>query len=163
METHPAPGPRVDSRVRSRLALIGGPIPASIRHDLDEFLRTYGAAVLLDVTENNMTQHIPRLNSGRTTGDEFTILASRYFRIPAVWKRPNTAIYTWFSNRVRQEQIDGVLLIRYVFCDLWHCALHEFKHRLSIPILEMDLDGGEALSASAFSRVQAFLEMISHG
>jgi benzoyl-CoA reductase/2-hydroxyglutaryl-CoA dehydratase subunit BcrC/BadD/HgdB len=65
------------------------------------------------------------------------------------------------TQRLGRDDIRGLIVLRYVFCDHWHSAVYELKKRLAIPVLPIDLDGSDALPASVVSRVQAFTEMLA--
>lgn len=139
------------------LALLGGPLPAPLREQIDRLLIPSRAVVRLDATEGRLAAPAPDPHEI----DPLTRLARRYFAIPAIWRRPNDPLFAGFAAQIEQNQIDGVLLLRYIFCDLWHSSAAEFKRRLPVPLIEIDLDGGETLTASAVSRIEAFVEAMS--
>lgn len=139
-----------------RVALLGGPLPPPLRNALHALMKPFDAAIVLDAAEDRLPDTDAQLSA-----NAFTRLARRCFQIPTVRQRPNHDLYAWFADRLQHAQADGVLLLRYLSCDLWHAAAWELKNQLTIPCLEIDLDGGSALPASAESRIQAFLETLS--
>jgi len=148
-------------KYRLRIAVVGGPTPASARNALNELIEASNAGILLDATEDRLIDHFKISNQAKTQQDTLTALAETYFQLPAIWKRPNDPFYHRLAEKVRENDIDGILLLRHVFCDFWHSAAYELKKRLSLPVLEIDLDGKAALSTSAVSRIQAFVETLA--
>ena len=51
----------------------------------------------------------------------------------------------------------GVILVRCVWCDLWHAEIHRLREWLAVPLLDMDLDGEDPVNRCT-TRIQAFLE-----
>lgn len=143
----------------TKIALVGGPVPNSIREQVTILLEAYDSKVTLHATEDRFASVFTPHQTRRQTS--LRELARHYFQLPAIWKRPNDRLYTWITEQVQEKHIDGVLLLRYVFCDLWHSSAYEFKRRLRVPLLEIDMDGGAELSASAVSRIQAFMETVA--
>ena len=144
-----------------KIAITGKAAPASIQNALNEILDASNAGILLDVNNDKLAHHFLEFSRIPMQKDPLTELANSYFRLPAIWKRPNDIFYQRLTDEIRKNDIDGIILLRYIFCDLWHSTGYELKKRLAIPILEIDLDGNAELSASAVSRVQAFSEMLA--
>jgi benzoyl-CoA reductase/2-hydroxyglutaryl-CoA dehydratase subunit BcrC/BadD/HgdB len=54
-----------------------------------------------------------------------------------------------------------MVLIRYIWCDLWHAQLPVIRERLGLPVLDLDL-GDEADSRDRImTRIGAFMEMLA--
>ena len=137
-----------------QIAIMGGPVPETILKHLEHITGLADARIGLHLTENHITpDESSKVGSLKELGES-------YCNIPAIWKRPNNAFYDWLESQVQNTKIDAVLLFRHIFCDLWHSQVNEFKRRLQIPVLDIELDGQETLSAAAVSRVQAFLETL---
>lgn len=144
-----------------KIALIGEAVPACIQMTLTEVLKTSNAGIAVDATGNKFMNHFSGFRSATVPNEPLAALAEDYFQLPAVWKRPNERYCRWLMDTVHTNAINGVILFRYVFCDLWHSAACELKKRLPVPLLEIDLDGSAELSVSAVSRIQAFTEMLA--
>jgi hypothetical protein len=57
--------------------------------------------------------------------------------------------------------VRGLVLRRYVWCDLWHAEWQRMKEWSPVPLLEIDVaDDEESLPPAAAGRLEAFLEMI---
>lgn len=140
------------------IAFVGGPVGASIRQAAAEILSAVNGRIIFDASEDTLIDRYLKFDPDRAKREPMKELAACYFRLPAVWKRPNQWFYDWFIQKVRDNKIDGIILFRHVFCDVWHSQVYTFKHRFGIPVLDIELDGREVLSACALSRIQAFLE-----
>lgn len=144
-----------------QIALTGGPIPRSIRQAVQDILRASNGQIFFDASEDTLIHHFLKFDPGQTKQEPLKELAAGYFQLPAIWRRPNELFYKWFGGQIHERDIDGIILFRHVFCDLWHSQVYEFKRRFDMPVLEIDLDGGISLSVSAASRIQAFLEALA--
>lgn len=147
----------IDTQGSLQIAITGGPVPNTIQKAVEQILSTADARISLNLTENKL---VP-LRKNQTDQLSLEELACAYFKIPSIWKRSNDAFYEWITPQIQSEKIDGVMLFRHVFCDLWHSQIYEFKKRISVPLLDVELDGKEVLSAAAISRLQAFLETLA--
>lgn len=143
------------------IAIAGESVSVAIHEELNTILNSVNAGIALDVTEEKLVDVFLKRNHTPMQRDPLAELASRIFQLPAVWRRPNHTFYQALTEKVEQQPVDGLIVFRYVFCDLWHSAIFELKKRLPIPILQLDLDDTNVLSASAISRVQAFAEMLA--
>ena len=139
-----------------KIALVGGPVPASTRNILNTILKTSNSGIFFDAAEDTLIHQFQEI---KTTS--LKELAAHYFQLPAIWKRPNDLFYDWFTQKIREKEIDGILLAQPVFCDLWHSQFYEFKNRFDIPALDIELDGRDSLPAAVVSRIQAFSETLA--
>jgi len=88
-------------------------------------------------------------------------LSDAYFgAIPSVFSRPNSRLYRWLARELPASGARGVVLLRYVWCDLWHAEAARLREWLKVPLLDIDLVGREALARSR-TRLEAFLEGIA--
>lgn len=154
-----APLPHTDQN-QLRIALVGESVPADIYDGLNAVLKRSNAGIALDLTEEPLSDPLGPFEN-TAIQDPLEELANRLFHRPAVWRRPNHAFYRALTQRLGRDDIHGLIVLRYVFCDHWHSAVYELKKQLTISVLPIDLDGSDALSASVVSRVQAFTEMLA--
>jgi benzoyl-CoA reductase/2-hydroxyglutaryl-CoA dehydratase subunit BcrC/BadD/HgdB len=145
-----------------RLALLGGPLLGA---DFTIFglVARLGGAIVLDASENGRRR--PQLPSGilRCAQDDLmAALADAYFDgIVDVFRRPNDRLYEWLGREVAACGVRGILLRRYVWCDLWHAELYRLKRWSPVPVLEIDVAGPEGdAAARTTNRLEAFLEML---
>lgn len=68
--------------------------------------------------------------------------------IPDAFRRPNDKLYQWIKATFTERKVEGVLLIRRIWCDNWHGEVGRLREWLDIPLLDIDLDG----DAGAFIR-----------
>lgn len=146
---------------RIKIAIAGGPVSEPIRNELRNILSESEAAIALDTCEDTQTANWQANMKNPSSRNAVTNIAKAYFKLPAIWKRPNHAFHRDLSATLSECNIDGIILFRHIFCDLWHSAAYELKACQPKPVLEVDLDGKSALSESAVSRIQAFLEMLA--
>ena len=143
-----------------RLALLGGPL---LREQLALFdvIATGGGSVVLDGCETS-ERTLPRpFDHGRLADDPFVELADAYFgSIPDVSRRPHTGLYEWLERELPSRNVQGVILVRQVWCDLWHAEAARLKEWLDVPLLDLDLDE-LGVEARAITRIEAFLEMLA--
>lgn len=155
-----APPAQQASHAPLRLGLVGESVSGAIYDELNAILKHLNAGITLDLTEESLSDPLCPSESPALR-DPLGELARRLFYRPSVWRRPNHAFYRALTQRLGRDDIGGLIVLRYVFCDHWHSAVYELKKRLAIPVLPIDLDGSAALSASVVSRVQAFTEMLA--
>lgn len=141
-----------------RLALIGGPL---LKEHLRVFdiLEEFGGSVVIDATETGERGLPCRIESA---GDVLSSLADAYFLgIPDVFQRPNKRLYEWLRKKVKERRIRAVVLLRHLWCDLWHAEAQIIKEELNLPLLDLDItdDPDDLLLKSG--RIQAFMEMLT--
>jgi benzoyl-CoA reductase/2-hydroxyglutaryl-CoA dehydratase subunit BcrC/BadD/HgdB len=143
------------------LAIVGGPV---MENDevLFELIEHAGGRVVLDATEDGQ-RTLPRpFNPERLAVDPLQELADAYFdAIPDAFRRPNTKLHEWLKREIAARQIRGIILRRYLWCDLWHAALAELKQASGVPVLEVDVGPDDAASPNRVQgRIEAFLETL---
>lgn len=141
------------------IALIGGPLT---RMDLTLFdvIQEAGGYVALDGTETGERTLPGRFRRQETARDPFMELADAYFgTIPDAFRRPNSALYRWIQKEINGRDIEGIVFIRNVWCDLWHAELHRMRDWLQVPLLDIDLNGDDPVIRNA-TRIQAFMEIL---
>jgi benzoyl-CoA reductase/2-hydroxyglutaryl-CoA dehydratase subunit BcrC/BadD/HgdB len=140
------------------LALVGGPM---LRGDesIRDIVRQAGGRVVLDATEGGPRTLPAPFDRARIVDDPLAVLAEAYFAIPEVFRRPNDGLYQWLANELAAHEVRGILVWRYVWCDLWHAELHRLRQWSRLPVLEVG-DGDGLSAARAIGRVEAFLESL---
>ncbi len=143
------------------LALVGGPL---LLDDLFLFdlVEERGARVVLDGTDTGL-RTLPAPYDRRLLGrDPFgQLLASWFGVIPTVHQRPNALLYRWLAERFAETPVKGILLRRYVWCDLWHVEEERLREWTGLPVLALD-EGAEGRARERMvQRLEAFLEMLA--
>jgi hypothetical protein len=148
--TAPATGPR--------LALVGGPLFRD-QFGLYDALETTGARVVLDATETGERTLPAPFDREHARADPLGEVVRAYFdHIPDVFRRPNDRLYSWLKTEVAARRVQGVLLLRHVWCDLWHAETQRLKDELGVPVVEVDL---AAARGARETRIQALLEVFT--
>lgn len=142
------------------IALVGGPLTAD-GLTLYDILEKAGGAVVLDGTETG-ERTMPRpFHRQRMLENPLAELVDSYFgHIPEVWQRPNNRLFQWMKESITKRDVRGVILVRNIWCDLWHAELHRLRDWLEIPLLDLDLNGYDPVTRSNM-RIQAFMEALS--
>jgi len=142
------------------VAIVGGPIMADDFWIFDR-VEGFGARVVLNATVG-AELGLPRPLDRRRIGDDpLGELADAYFgHIPHPARRPNSRLFQYLRRELRDRQVEGVLFVRYVWCDLWHAELHRLKEFSPCPAAGIELtdDAGGAVRATA--RIQSLIEML---
>ena len=84
-----------------------------------------------------------------------------YLRIPDAFRRPNTALYEWLGCAMGTREVRGIILRRYVWCDLWHAEVDRLRRWSPVPVLDLDGDrDDQSARGRTVGRIEAFLEML---
>lgn len=141
------------------VALLGGPMQGKDKVLLD-WLAAAGASVVLDGSETGERTQPAAFDRRRVKDDPFDELCRAYFgQIPDAFRRPNSELYRWVEREVRARGVQGVLLLRYVWCDTWHAEVARLREWLPVPCVDLDLNA-EPPGARTRTRVEAFVETL---
>ena len=92
--------------------------------------------------------------------DPLMELADAYFgSIPDAFRRPNSESYQWLKEMIVKRNIRGLILIRNIWCDIWHGEVQRMREWLKIPLLDLDLNGTDPMARNS-TRITAFLELL---
>lgn len=143
------------------LAVIGGPFLAG-DEALFDLLEAAGGRVVLDGTEAGERTLPAAFDERRMAADPLDELATAYFdHIVDVFQRPNHRLYAWLAREVEARGIGGIVVRRYLWCDLWHAELHRLRESSSVAVLDLDAGPHEdAAHSRTATRVEAFLEVL---
>jgi benzoyl-CoA reductase/2-hydroxyglutaryl-CoA dehydratase subunit BcrC/BadD/HgdB len=141
------------------VALIGGPLR---RCDIAviELVQRFGGRVALDGSGTGERVLPARFDQSRLEQEPLLELAAAYYGgIPDIGRRPNSEIYVWLRDRLRKRGCRGVILVRHLWCDLWHAEAARLRDWLDVPMLDLEL-GVVWAEAAMENRIQAFMEML---
>ncbi len=143
------------------LAILGGPL---LETDCGfvEMVERAGGRIVLDATEHGQ-RTLPRpFDPARVAAGPLEELADAYFDgIPDAFRRPNTKLYEWLGRELAARQVRGIILHRYVWCDLWHAESQRLKQWSPTPLLELDVGPDDTAAPNRVQgRIEAFLEML---
>ena len=142
------------------LAIIGGPLLEESFSLFDE-IENYGGRIVLDATETGERGICGHFDMDKHQDDPLRELADTYFCIPDVFRRPNNRLYDWLKEQLANREVRGIILWRYMWCDMWHAEVHRLKKWTELPVLDIDVNANEkGLSVRTHLRIQAFVEML---
>lgn len=147
-----------------RLALVGGPWFATERTAMVQRFKELGARLVLDASEFGERTMPDVFDPIAMESDPFDELVRAYFDvIPDAFRRPNTMLYDWLERRFAERGVQGVLIRRHVFCDLWNGEASRIREHFGLPTLDLHVGQGEDAAASrTWGRIEAFLECLEH-
>jgi benzoyl-CoA reductase/2-hydroxyglutaryl-CoA dehydratase subunit BcrC/BadD/HgdB len=156
---NPTPVSNRSRRQSIPVALVGGPLTWDDYSLFDEVERA-GGTIVLDGTENGERTLPALFDPRRREEDPLGELGRAYFlTIPDVFRRPNGALFEWLRQNVAARTVRGIILVRNVWCDLWHAEVSRIREAVQVPVLDLDVDGAKIADRNR-TRVQAFIEML---
>ncbi|MBN1588287.1 MAG: 2-hydroxyacyl-CoA dehydratase [Pirellulales bacterium] len=143
------------------LGIVGGPL---MEHDLAivEWINAAGGRIVLDATCGGYRTLPERFDPSAIERDALAELIRAYFdHVPTIHQRPGSRLHDWLANAIREHRAEGLLCLRYVWCDLWHAEVARLKETAGVTILDMDLGdedrGGEG---RVVARLEAMIESL---
>jgi benzoyl-CoA reductase/2-hydroxyglutaryl-CoA dehydratase subunit BcrC/BadD/HgdB len=158
-ESPSGPTPSQQSSNGIPIAIVGGPVSHGDRFIYD-LIEHAGGRVLLDATETG-TRTLPEAFDRRRLNDDPLLeLADTYFRIPDVFRRPNDGLYQYLRDNLADKVIRGVILVRCLWCDLWHAEFPRLREWLNLPSIDIDLTGDTGEAPRIRTRIESLLESL---
>ncbi len=142
------------------LATLGGSISEPCLDILDLIERA-GGNVVLDGTDGGDRALPARIDARALAGaDPRDVLVDAYFNhIPDIWRRPNSMIHDWLVREQAARKVRGVVLVRHVWCDLWHAEVQRIREWLPVPLLDLVVEE-DATQVLWENRIEAFMETV---
>ena len=85
-------------------------------------------------------------------------------RVGDVFQRPNTLFYDQAQAVIAERHLDGILVVRTTWCDVWRLAAVRLHEVVTVPVLEWVLDsqcqGQSFPDGSSTTRLEAFCELL---
>jgi benzoyl-CoA reductase/2-hydroxyglutaryl-CoA dehydratase subunit BcrC/BadD/HgdB len=156
-DAHATPDP---GRTSTAVALVGGPL---LGRDLDvlDLIEQCGGQVVLNASESGRRCLPAPFDRRQLSEQPLAELASAYFgAIPDIFRRPDSLLHEYLARELPACGARGVILVRQVWCDLWHAQVAPLRTQLGLPLLDLDLSCPDSAAGSIANRVQAFLEIL---
>jgi benzoyl-CoA reductase/2-hydroxyglutaryl-CoA dehydratase subunit BcrC/BadD/HgdB len=143
------------------LAIVGGPLMKQDFELLDT-IKQSGGRVVLDATETGERGLCAPFDRRRLRNELLMELVDAYFGgIQDASRRPNSELYKWLKRELSERGVRGIILRRYVWCDMWHAELGRLRDRTDLPVVDIDTAGdNETDRHRTVNRIRAFLEML---
>jgi benzoyl-CoA reductase/2-hydroxyglutaryl-CoA dehydratase subunit BcrC/BadD/HgdB len=90
-------------------------------------------------------------------------LADAYFdTIQDIFQRPNSLFYQKLDRALRQSDVKGLIVRRYLWCDQWHAEIYRLKQWSPVPVLDLEIgNSSQDETHRLATRIQSFMEMVS--
>jgi len=79
-------------------------------------------------------------------------------------QRPNDAFHKRLKCAVQERTLDGLVVVRTTWCDLWRAAFAQIRETSAVPVVEWVLDGQHAgqpfPDERSTTRLEAFCELV---
>lgn len=144
------------------IALVGGPLCREDRWVLD-LLEQLGGRLALDATETG-ERGLPSPYCPKTlSADPLDAIVKAFFDgIPDAFRRPDTLLYDTLDREIQARGVRAIALVRYPWCDHWHAQTTRLKERFGMPVVELDLSGGDAGSRERLAtRLETLVQIAS--
>jgi len=94
--------------------------------------------------------------------DPFSELANACFdNIQDVFQRPNSGFYKKLGRALQRSDIKGLIVRRYLWCDLWHAEIYRLKQWSPVPVLDLEISNSpQDEKHRLVTRIQSFMEMV---
>jgi benzoyl-CoA reductase/2-hydroxyglutaryl-CoA dehydratase subunit BcrC/BadD/HgdB len=141
------------------IAMIGGAMTARDLAVLD-LIELAGGRIVLSATEGGARGLPAIFNTESLQCSPRVELFGAYFgAIGEIFRRPDSMLFDYLTREISRCNPKGIVLVRQVWCDLWHAQVGRLRQHLDLPMLELDLDGQEP-PATLTNRVHAFIEVL---
>ena len=149
--------PRSD---RIPVAVVGGPRMAGDTRLVDAVEST-GGEVILDGTASGPLTLPAAFDRRRLRDDPVLELADAYFgTIPAVFRRPNGALFDALARALADAGARGAIVWRYLWCDAWAAAVPVLREQIGVPVLDLGGTDPDDPPGRLGERAEAFMEML---
>ena len=144
------------------VALVGGPIMTEDLCLFDQVAES-GGRIVLDGTTSGERTIVGTFNRRRLRDEPLMELVQAYFGgIPDAFRRPNSQLYEWFKEKLKEREVRAIIFHRYLWCDTWHVEVQRLKEWTELPVLDLDgCDNDTNTQHRTKVRIQALMEMLS--
>jgi len=144
------------------VALVGGPIMAEDLCLFDQIAES-GGRIVLDGTTSGERTLVDAFDRRRLPEDPLMELVQAYFGgIPDAFRRPNSQLYEWLKEKLKEREARAIIFHRYLWCDTWHVEVQRLKEWTELPVLDLDgCDNDTNTQHRTQVRIQALMEILS--
>ena len=139
------------------VTVLGGP-PAGEAYEILDLIECTGGQVVLDGTETGERTLPAPFDRRKLDDDPLDALCEAYFGIPDPARRPNSEFFDWLGRMIEDRGIRGVIVVYYLWCDIWRAESRRIAEWSKLPMLPLDLGGLDLTRAR--HRLEAFFEVI---
>jgi benzoyl-CoA reductase/2-hydroxyglutaryl-CoA dehydratase subunit BcrC/BadD/HgdB len=104
----------------------------------------------------------PKFDRRAVRLNPFAELADACFdAIQDIFQRPNSGFYKKLDRALRETPVKGLIVYRYLWCDLWHAEIYRLKQWSPVPVLDLEIsDQPKDDTHRLATRIQSFMEMM---
>jgi hypothetical protein len=126
-----------------------------------DLIEQVGGKVVLNACELGQRCLPAPLDAQAAAANPLAELRRMYFdAIPDAFRRPDSLLEDYLRIQLALCGARGVVLIRQVWCDLWHAWTERLRGLTPLPVLEIVLGGSPEGAMSVNNRVQSFVEIL---
>lgn len=96
---------------------------------------------------------------GPLASQENSLAACSAARPPPIGQRPNASFFTWVRQASQTSELEGWVLLRQPWCDLYHAEVSRLKTATGLPCLDLETGASPSLAAIR-TRAEAFAETL---
>jgi benzoyl-CoA reductase/2-hydroxyglutaryl-CoA dehydratase subunit BcrC/BadD/HgdB len=124
-------------------------------------LAELGAQVVLDATETDERGLPAPFDAAQLAADPLAELVRAYFdTIPDAFRRPDSQLYEYLRRQVAERNVQGLVLVRHVWCDHWHAQRERLKQCMALPLVEIDLGDQDQQRQRMRTRLETLVSMV---
>lgn len=146
-------------RQKKTVLLTGSPLTLEDTALLEELENRGFGVIPLNCTGLNAVESEEYTIKGEDTITSLALAA--FHRPPCARARPNTVVYDRIRHSLAETGAAGMIVKCLKFCDLWYTERERMRKTFDLPVLVFDSDYAEGGRERLFSRIDAFLEMLS--
>jgi len=120
-----------------------------------------GATIALDATDSGQRLQPTPIDPARWNQDPLAELVRVHLAMPSIHQRPNHRFFAWLKHQIQQHNVQGLILRRYIWCDLWHAEAQRIAEAVGVPTLDLPIESeSDATAARDVGRIESFVEML---
>lgn len=150
-----------ENKAKIPVAIIGENILPRFR-TLYKLIKKNGGQVVFDMTKRSPEIAPSGAPLEAAPRDEWAgFFADAYFeKCVGIFQRPNSKFYDTVAHNIEESGARGVIVMSYLWCDLWRAEILSMQRRFGIPLLFLELGDSASMDSGAQNRIDSFFETL---